>query len=283
MYPPKVKDPRELTALAMLLERRAAERFRLMAEAMRARGRLDLCDLFERLALEEDHHHGALRTLESDLDEDQYWEAWPAVLGEAPSVPDAAQLAVLSVYQCLAEAVRNEEKAFRFFSYVATNADDSALRARAESLAKEELEHAAVLRRARRIAYRHPDAKTQLWPQPERVESLDQFCRVSLPRERALRAHIAAQSFQSSLTGDLMRVTDSIVTQLTESGTEAGDLEPANIPEPSLGSLEEALNAAFGFYDRSASIANDERLLLLAQRLSAQALQRIRLLYERAV
>ena len=62
--------------------------------------------------------------------------------------------APLSPYQALAVAVRNEERAFSFYTYLAALADgDVQVRRRAESLAREELKHVAQLRRFRRRAY----------------------------------------------------------------------------------------------------------------------------------
>jgi len=50
--------------------------------------------------------------------------------------------------------VLNEERGFAFYSYLAASAGDVAVREAAERLAAEELNHAAVLRRERRRAYR---------------------------------------------------------------------------------------------------------------------------------
>ena len=57
-------------------------------------------------------------------------------------------------YRALAIAVRNKERAFAFYSYIAAEARSPGVRALAEDLARDELEHAAVLRRERRRAFR---------------------------------------------------------------------------------------------------------------------------------
>jgi hypothetical protein len=50
-------------------------------------------------------------------------------------------------------AVRNEERAFALWTYIAAQAEAPAIREAAERMAKEELGHAAMLRRERRRAY----------------------------------------------------------------------------------------------------------------------------------
>ena len=67
----------------------------------------------------------------SELDDRRLEARWPAGLNEVLRLPEPDQLANASIYQCLAEAVRNEQKAFRFYSYLAANARDEALSARA--------------------------------------------------------------------------------------------------------------------------------------------------------
>ena len=59
-------------------------------------------------------------------------------------------------YQALAFAVRNEERAFAFYTYVSAETVDHGVRALAEDLARDELDHASRLRRLRRRAF-HKD------------------------------------------------------------------------------------------------------------------------------
>lgn len=67
---------------------------------------------------------------------------------------EGARSALLTSYRALAIAVRNKERAFAFYTYVAAEAGSPGLRALAEDLARDELEHAAILRRERRRAFR---------------------------------------------------------------------------------------------------------------------------------
>ena len=67
--------------------------------------------------------------------------------------PATAHPRLLSAYRALSMAVRNEERAFAFWSYVAAHAGDADIRHAAETMAHEELGHVATLRRERRSAF----------------------------------------------------------------------------------------------------------------------------------
>ena len=63
------------------------------------------------------------------------WEGWPEVF-------DAEELGtsrLVTPYQALSIAVRNEERAFAFWSYMCSDAEDPAIRREAERMAQEEL------------------------------------------------------------------------------------------------------------------------------------------------
>ena len=60
---------------------------------------------------------------------------------------------LMTPYRALSIAVRNEERAFAFWSYVAGFAEDPEIKKAAEAMAREELGHVAILRKERRRAY----------------------------------------------------------------------------------------------------------------------------------
>jgi hypothetical protein len=78
---------------------------------------------------------------------------------DAPETFDAETMAEIKAsrlttpYRALAMAVRNEERAFAFWSYVAAFTADPEIRKAAEAMAREELAHVATLRKERRSAY----------------------------------------------------------------------------------------------------------------------------------
>jgi rubrerythrin len=152
-----VRSMEELFAIAHAMEHEAATRYEDIAQRMRAEGNQGLAELFEHLAAEERRHVDSV-------------DAWSQTERGRPPDPalvrwqlpetfddEGAALAdprLLTAYRSLAMAVRNEERAFAFWSYVAGQAARADVRRGAEKMAREELEHVAMLRRERRRAYR---------------------------------------------------------------------------------------------------------------------------------
>jgi len=160
-----VKSLEELFAIAAAMEEEAAERYAEIATRMRKEGNSALAEVFERLSADEQGHlenvvHWSQRTKGRRPD--------PALIRwELPETFDDEGVAtaypqLLSAYRALSVAVRNEERAFAFWSYVAAHAGSAEIRQAAETMAHEELGHVATLRRERRKAYhaerRHLDA-----------------------------------------------------------------------------------------------------------------------------
>lgn len=148
----------ELFAVAQAMEEGAARQYALLADRMRQLGKTDLAEVFERVAEEERRHVAAVekwsvnRTGERPRREAIPWTP-PPTFDEA----DAADIGAsgrITPYRALAIAVTNEERAFAFWSYVAANASSAELQAAAETMARAELEHAALFRRERRRAFR---------------------------------------------------------------------------------------------------------------------------------
>ena len=78
----------------------------------------------------------------------------------------------VTAYRMLAIAVRNEQRAFAYFAYVAAHAADRELRQLAEDLAHERLGHAATLRRERRKAWRRKPRGPGCRPPPQSLGEL---------------------------------------------------------------------------------------------------------------
>jgi rubrerythrin len=160
-----VKSLEELFAIAAAMEQEAAERYADIATRMRREGHPALAEVFERLSADEQGHldsvvHWSQRTKGRNPDPALIrWEL-PETFEDEGVATASPQL--LSAYRALSVAVRNEERAFGFWSYVAAHAASAEIRQAAETMAHEELGHVATLRRERRKAYqaerRHPDA-----------------------------------------------------------------------------------------------------------------------------
>jgi rubrerythrin len=146
----------ELLAVAMAMEKESAERYAALAERMRAAGRQDLADVFDRLVREETGHiemvagwsQQALHHIPGLLPPD----AMPQGVFDDENLKFVSP-ELVDAYRSWAVAVRNEERAFAFWSYVAANGETAEIREAAERMAREELEHAKTLRRERRKAF----------------------------------------------------------------------------------------------------------------------------------
>ena len=143
----------ELLALARAMEQEAITGYVALAERMRHEGRPDLAAVFEALTAEEEGHLGNV----------DRWIAQsnvtvpPVVDLQEPMFDDegAALVApeLLNSYRAFSMAVRNEERAFVFWTYVSAHAQSEEIRQAAERMAREELGHVATLRRERRRAF----------------------------------------------------------------------------------------------------------------------------------
>jgi len=147
----------ELFALASAMEHEAATRYGELAEEMRRQKKSDLAAVFTQLAAaEREHVDSVTRWSQSRLGRAPnpglvQWQG-PETLG-AEVAAEIRTSRLMTPYRALSIAVRNEERAFAFWSYVAAFAEDPEIKNAAEALAREELGHVSTLRRERRRAY----------------------------------------------------------------------------------------------------------------------------------
>jgi rubrerythrin len=151
-----VETMEELLAIAFAMEKDAIAAYSELADRMRRENQPELVAVFERLIGEESQHLANV-------------EAWSVkVAGKRPDMSDlrwqvtatfddegASTIApeLLTAYRTFSMAVRNEERAFLFWTYVAAQTNREELRKAAERMANEELGHLATLRRERRRAF----------------------------------------------------------------------------------------------------------------------------------
>jgi rubrerythrin len=152
----------ELLAIARAMEQEAIDGYVALSKRMTLLGRLDLAQVFDSLVLEETGHlhqvqewrssTGQLQaTIEVNSPENLYDEEGAGLV--APEL--------LSACRAFSVAVRNEERAFMFWTYVSANAQSHEISQAAERMAREELGHVAKLRRERRKAFHMEKAKAQ--------------------------------------------------------------------------------------------------------------------------
>ncbi|GJD55578.1 ferritin-like domain-containing protein [Methylobacterium dankookense] len=174
--PAPVRTLDELLAIAHAMEAEAATRYGAMAERMRGDGNDALAGVFERLSADEQGHiEGVRRWSEAERgktpDPSQIrWKLPETFDDEGLATTDPR---LLRAYRALAAAVRNEERAFAFWTYVAAQADRPEVRQAAEAMAHEELGHVAILRRERRRAFHAERAKGHLAERGDRWEAAD--------------------------------------------------------------------------------------------------------------
>ena len=263
----RVESTDDLLALAEALEQEAAARYRELAARMTRQGDGELAAQFESLAGMEDRHAqqvGARRTISDTARAKSEWERPPG------HDEDEARGASLSPYQALAFAVRNEERAFAFYSYVAAEAEDATIRALAENFARDELQHAALLRQFRRRAFHQRRPETRHIPAD--VEELR-----AQARRADAEAAVAHAALADALAGRGAAGDAALFRRLADE--EARTAEGAAVVNaPRLGSVADGLRLlelAFDHYASIAERANDEDLVAEAQRLASAMVARL--------
>lgn len=151
----EVTSTGQLMDIATAMEREAAQRFGELAAELERQGNRETSALFRQLAAEECEHEAEI--VRWAVREDHYNPVPAEYQWRMPETFDLAETEVSSLtltpYRALSVAVRNEERAFTFYSYLAALAEDDAVRMRAEALARGELGHVARLRASRRRAF----------------------------------------------------------------------------------------------------------------------------------
>jgi rubrerythrin len=272
--PGAVRSLEEMFAIAHAMEHEAATRYGELAARARAEGISELADLFEQLAEEERGHERSVlewsqqRSGKAPDPADIKWEL-PETFGEEA----AAELAVSRIagrYRVLSMAVRNEERAFAFWSYVAAEAETPQIRAAAEKMAREELDHVSRLRRARRQAYHAERA----FRRPDRMRSIDDRLAEAAELERHLAARL--DDLAERLTGNEQLQARELAAQSramadeadsVSSGASAGPVEVLDAAAAAERVVEDYLDVA--------DLSREEDIALLAQSLAKRAILRL--------
>ena len=279
--PPLLGSADELLAMSHALEKEAASRYRDLAARMRLRQEQKLAGLFEFLASIEEKHaaHSAARALEAmGTPGDPARISW-----EVPENVDEEEGSsrVLTPYRALAIAVRNEERAFAFYSYVAAQAREKLMRELAEELAKDELEHAFLLRRERRKAYpaKGRAEASQLPGSAEELYALGAETEwQAAAYHRALDEILSIRDKEPSTFGVVASDEESCARDLASRiGLQLGDSRPPHEAE-----IEQGMRLLEEVFDRYVDIAErskDEKVVQAAQMLAERAVRRLSLVH----
>jgi rubrerythrin len=267
-----IRSVEDLLSVAEAMERDSADRYRRFAADLRKRGDESVAAEFEALAALEDRHVGEVAArAHSVLGK----PAGPLPVGWRlpPSLGDEeARGALLNAYQALAFAVRNEERAFAFYTYVAAAAGNQAVRRLAEDLARDELEHASRLRRLRRRAF-HQDRPAKL-EIPTSVERLSVLVRQWEKSAALAHARLADRAEQAG------RQEEAEIFRRLAAEEDAAAVDAPIALAPPLVSAAEGLRLVEETFDRLTLIAErakDERVLAEAQRLAEGLIARLAL------
>ena len=278
-----ISSTAELLAVAQAMEREAARRYEGLAARMRRRDEPALAELFMFLARIEGKHavhiaEQCLRTTGHAVPEAKVQWDLPENFDE-----EAATSQLLTPYLALAIAVRNEERAFAFYCYVAAEAREAAVRRLAEDLAKDELGHATLLRHERRKAYREPSVRHQ----DRRVAvpaTLEELLANTLALESSAAAHHAALAEQLSRDDPVLaRVFEGAAADESETAALAAQRLGAKLPgsksaaAPSIRDGLRILEEAFNFYADVAERSDDEAVIAEAQNSAGATVRRLAL------
>lgn len=267
-----VRSMEEFFAVAHAIESDAAGRYAATAVLLRREGFGKLADLFEHLADLEQQHVGQIETWASRQEVAAIAATpWPlpATFDESPHEAAGSKLA--TPYRALAAAVRHEQRAFAFWSYVAAHADREDVRLAAEQMAREELEHAALLRRERRTAYRTE--------RPELTATSTLSSLAALERQLGRLMELATDARGRPFAAALPVQADKAAEQLDQlSRAHAVELKlgvPPGAEPENLEAISEFLAEAYLLLAES---TQDERLMQEAQKLAAMAIERLGLI-----
>jgi len=302
-----VQTTSDLMSIALYAEHEAIRRYTRLAKSMQNQGNRETAALFRRMIEEEQEHERLIREW-AELEGIQLRTDIGPVKWEDPQVAtdydsDAVDPAHSTPYRALAFAVHNEERAFHFYTHVAATAADENVREYAETLAREELGHAALLRAMRRRAWRAEKDTAHEEPDinPAIIHTLADLLAVADSAEHCLaenldilvdsypglkKAGAAARSMRAAIGAQLnsvgkpgeeaTRAIESIEHYKRTLG------EKTDTPEALLQRLRADTDRCFAFYDTVVTQAKDESVMLVAQKLSESVLERMDLLRDTA-
>lgn len=262
----------ELFALAHAMESEAANRYGELAEEMRRQNKDDLAGVFAQLEIaEREHVDSVAKWSQSRRGKapDPALVQWKGLeTFDENSATEVKASRLMTPYRALAMAVRNEERAFAFWSYLAAYADDPEIKKASESMAKEELGHVATLRKERRRAYHREHDQ----------ESGDGSSGAAQARvdARTLERRLAAQlaDIERRLTGPAAVRAKELHDQTVGMAEQAGDFGsfPSALEQRDAQAIAEALTDA---YLEGAENADDEIRVEALQEQAGKAIARL--------
>lgn len=272
-----VRSLDEFFALAYAVETDAAAHYAKTAEQLHAQDASALAEVFDRLTEVQRRHASKLASRAAHRGKNSLLGTklpWPLPDTYDATPEEIAQSKLLTPYRALASAVRREERAFAFWTYVAAHAVNGEVRQAAEQMAIEELEHVSILRRQRRQAFH---AERSAAGASETTASAAELA----AEERRLAELVKHQvTFQES------ELTQTIITSSKDAASKLDRLSakyqptlslprlPASMKDNPLAISERLVEAYLTLADTS----QNARVLKVAQDLAGAAIYRLAML-----
>ena len=302
LLPTHVNTSSDLMSIALQAEREAIKRYTQLAEEMTSADNQSAAMLFKRMINEEVEHERLLTewmTQEGIVENPDIASVkWKDPQISTTYDDEARNPYLSSPYRALAFAVHNEEIAFRFYSHVAAESKNEAVRKYAEILAREELGHAALLRAERRKAYQTERSNTHTEPMfdPKIIHNDVDLLTAAVHIDGYL---LAAMQQLEKQTPPINSLIDQTKKQLAHHHTKLNAQsannetlsmleklksynvyldEKANSTEAKIKRLWSCCDRSFAFYDAIQTSTDNETIMLTAQSLTIQALDRISVL-----
>jgi rubrerythrin len=306
MLSTRVKTTADLMSIALQAEREAIRRYTELSTRTREAGNESAAALFDRMVIEEKEHERLLLEWMARESIDANPGIGPISWrdpGVSTTYDDEARNPHHSTpYKALAFAVHNEEIAFRFYTHVASESDNEAVRKYAEILAREELGHAALLRAERRRAYHAERNASPAQPvlDPRSINSEADLLTVAIHIDQRLTATMNTITTDSPQLDALAREVQQQISSnenalailaRSNSGMAADEIHgklaqldschqqtAEKTTNPDLQRLSIYCDRSFAFYDAIVESTADEATMVAAQRLTSSALDRIGML-----
>lgn len=302
MLTTEIQTTSELLSIALAKERKAVERYSELAASMREHGNSEAAGAFDRLINEAREQQRKLAEW-ADLEGLEIDEAMMPVDWEDPRVPtrydvEATDPYRSTPYKAFAFATHNEERAFRYLTYVAADSENPDVCDHVMTLARAQLDRVAAMRVLRRHAWHAQDPDlAEPRVDPSVVLSVADLLSIIVFVEQHLLGlfEIAARGFpgldsQVSATMDSLTSSQSALREGESPNDEVilGLKKISAWIERTTAGITDAPSAfsrlcadcdrCFVFYDEVERSTQNESVMLIAQRQSALAMQRIKLL-----
>lgn len=266
-----VTSAAQVTKLARGLSRQGADLYAHLASRMAELGNAPARDAFGRIGAALAGGHMTQHAEESvDL---------PTVFQDE----DLGATRLVTPYAAYSLAVRNQERAFAFWTYVSGGSPDADVREEVENRAREEIARVKSLRSARRRAFhaKRPPAVAVEILRNASTEQLAQQAGASEGRLAALHERIAAALAE---TGDPRATTIDELAAEERANAERMGARPATRqrseplpqgPDALVALAAEQLEAAVELYLAAAEVSRREEVVAVAQNLAERGIRRL--------